>query len=257
MDVDGPSAIDFSEHLLHVGVPDAGVLDALLGKILDSRVVDFSRPRLTKELGCLSDQDHVHVVHIFLLDCLGGSAVDGQSVAGQAVVFLELRVEHVQAPRMLRRDLVQGLLEEVAGPLQLAATVSGDELVQIHQPDIVNMWPIEDLDTPLIDLESILEVLSLLQELRVAQDEARGGHLHVDGGVVGGSGGLGGAQALLDIDRQGPKLGGAEEAILHNFLVRLEGVCLLLAHSLSSDLQSLIVLPMSELHFDPFAPSRR
>ena len=49
---------------------------------------------------------------------------------------------------------VQGLLEQVPGPLQLLATVAVDELGEVGVPDIVHVWPAEQRDASLVRLRS-------------------------------------------------------------------------------------------------------
>ena len=102
--------------------------------------------------------------------------------------------------------LVEALLKEVPSSLQLATTISGQELREVGVPDVVHVGPLEQRDSLFIGLKSFLEVVILFEEEPIVDDDLRGGNLQVQNPVIDGLGGLEGSKALLQVGIEGPDL---------------------------------------------------
>mmetsp|Transcript_127077 Transcript_127077/g.220203 ORF Transcript_127077/g.220203 Transcript_127077/m.220203 type:complete len:205 (-) Transcript_127077:1672-2286(-) len=173
MGVDASGAVHLAKHCFHLRISNADIFDSGLRDILYRLLVDLARSSLAKKLGGLPQQDTVHVIHVCLFDGFCCTIVDGKGMACQAMVLLQLCIEHVQATRKFRWNLLDGLFEQIPRSLKLPATIAFDKTLQVRKPKVVQMRPGKVFDALLVDLESIFEVLPILQETRVAQDERR------------------------------------------------------------------------------------
>mmetsp|Transcript_20235 Transcript_20235/g.42278 ORF Transcript_20235/g.42278 Transcript_20235/m.42278 type:complete len:256 (-) Transcript_20235:250-1017(-) len=227
--VNAARPVHLPKHGFHLGVANAGVFDSILWQVLNGLIIDLSGSGLTEELGRLPHQNTIHLEHVLLLHSLGSTVVDGQGMPCQAMLLFQLGVEHVEPPGKLGRYLLNGLFEEISGAFQLAAAIPFHKLGEVFEPNVADVWPRKDLDTSLIDLEGILEILSVLQKSGIAQDQCWRGHLELQSRIIGCSCGGGSAQRLLKVDAKGPELGGTIQAILHGVLIFLQGCGLLLA----------------------------
>merc|ERR1719375_828953 len=163
MNVDAASAIDLSEDLLFPREENAHILDASLRQDVDGLLVDLPRARQPEELGGLRDVDVVHLETVLLRDNLARPLVYVQRAAREPVLFLELRVEHQQSLDVLRRAVLEALLEKVSRALKLAPAIPLDELRKVEEPEVFDLRPAEKRDRLLVDLEGSLPVVLLLE----------------------------------------------------------------------------------------------
>jgi hypothetical protein len=84
--------------------------------------------------------------------------------------------------------------------------VSLDKLGQVDVPDLERDWEMEQLDTPLVDLETLLKVLVLLEESSIVDNDLSICDLELHDLVVDCLGRLDGADRLLEVAVEGPDL---------------------------------------------------
>mmetsp|Transcript_53196 Transcript_53196/g.116750 ORF Transcript_53196/g.116750 Transcript_53196/m.116750 type:complete len:339 (+) Transcript_53196:961-1977(+) len=144
------------------------------------------------------------------------------------------------------------LLEQVPGSLQLPPPVPRHKLSQVHEPNIIDMGPLEQRHATLIAPEGLFEEKVLLQVLGIVQDELWGRHLEIKNAIVAGPHCLGGTQGLLQIRIQGPELHGPEQPTVHGLVPGLPS-----AHGLARHPEGVLVVPVPQLHLNILAPDRR
>jgi hypothetical protein len=98
-------------------------------------------------------------------DSLSGSVVDIHGTPGQSKVFFKLTVHQVDWLCELCRTLLQSLLKQVAGTLDLCALISLEELGQEDVPQLESDRITEKGDASLVDFEAFLKVRILFEEV--------------------------------------------------------------------------------------------
>mmetsp|Transcript_53713 Transcript_53713/g.143683 ORF Transcript_53713/g.143683 Transcript_53713/m.143683 type:complete len:270 (+) Transcript_53713:586-1395(+) len=182
--VDAARTIHLAEHRLHFSILRTSIFNSLLWQIFNGLFVDFTCACLAKKFRRFSKEDGVHVVHVLLLHSFCRPVVDGQCMPCEAMLFLQLCVEHVQAARELCRNLFKSLLKQIACSLELPATVSFNKTREIRKPNVHDVRPLEGLDAALIDFERLLKIFPLLQDPSVAQNQRWCGHFVFESCVV-------------------------------------------------------------------------
>lgn len=121
-------------------------------------LVNLSGARNTVELGCLG---YVHVEHLHqllsLVYFLCGSIIYSHGVAQKTKVFFIVRKHEQKQSTLVPGAILQNLVEQMANPFNLTASQSLDNLAQVIHPDVINMGPLEKLDSSLVHSEAFLE----------------------------------------------------------------------------------------------------
>mmetsp|Transcript_9908 Transcript_9908/g.25487 ORF Transcript_9908/g.25487 Transcript_9908/m.25487 type:complete len:687 (-) Transcript_9908:185-2245(-) len=255
--VDGARAVHLAKLALEVGVAHAHLGHVGVGQRLDSRLVDVTCLGHAEKLGRLGNVEVVQVVALLDGHVLHGALVDGHRVAHQPVLLLQLGVEHVELVRLARGALLQRLLEQVTCALELGASEAGNKLVEVEEPDLKDVWVLEDAHAALVRLESLLKVLVLLEEGGVIEDDLRRDDAQLDDGVVSRLGAVEPAEALLEVGVEGPqprvlvqpRLHGAARHGLLGSLGRGRDLRPLLEHR-----HRLSILFVPQLHLGPAHP---
>jgi hypothetical protein len=145
------------------------------------------------------------------------------------MLLFEFPIHQKQRLAELFRTVLQSLLKKISRSLQLLPSlhmvstaprkytsthVSLDKLGQVDVPDLESDWEMEQLDTPLVDLETLLKVLVLLEESSIVDDDLSICDLELHDLVVDCLGRLDGADRLLEVAVEGPDLERLEQSLL-------------------------------------------
>ena len=126
-----------------------------------------------KELRNLLRVEAIHIQSLLGRHRSGGSVVDGHSMASQTEPLLRLGILDVELRSVLCGHSSNGLLEQVAQSLQLAAAIASDELVQIDQPNRFHLRERKEDDCLFEDSETVLEIVMLFQIRCIIQTHLR------------------------------------------------------------------------------------
>ena len=78
-----------------------------------------------------------------LANLFRGSVVDGHRMREKAEVLFEVGIHHEEYLALVRRAVLEDLLEQVSDSLHLAACQPLDDLGQICHPYLIHMRPLE------------------------------------------------------------------------------------------------------------------
>lgn len=152
MSIDGSRSVDLAELALHRGEAAAHERRLLVGQTLDGALVDRSRGGQAKVGGRLGNVDGEHVKLVGVLHGCASAVVDAHRALGQTVLLLKLGVHEVQRLAELGGAILQCLLKQVAGSLQLLAAVASNKLGQVNVPNLEGHREVEQLDASLVHL---------------------------------------------------------------------------------------------------------